>query len=304
MSAPSDHVPVLVAETVAALVTGAAVDDGVFVDATFGRGGHARALLDALGPRARLVAIDRDPAAAVAARAFEDDPRFSFVAAPFSRIAGILDDAGITGVSGVLADLGVSSPQLDDPARGFSFAHDGPLDMRMDTRTGQTAAEWLATVSERDLADTIYYYGEERFSRRIAAAIVAARAGTPIETTAALAEIVTRAVPRREKKKHPATRTFQALRIAINAELKELEALLAAVPPRLVVGGRLAIVSFHSLEDRQVKLGFRDLVRGHEALARRPEFRTVGRLVTPSDAETAINPRARSSRLRVLERTA
>lgn len=300
MTGSGGHVPVLLEETIAAL-TGGAVDTraGVFVDVTFGRGGHAQALLAALGPGARLIGLDRDPAAAPAATL--RDPRFSFVPAPFSRFAEVLDAAGIAEVDGVIADLGVSSPQLDDPDRGFSFSQDGPLDMRMDTTAGETAAEWLARVDEAELADTIYIYGEERHSRRIARAIVAARADRAITRTAELAAIVSAAVPGRERNKHPATRTFQALRIAVNAELKELAALLDAVPRRLKPGGRFAVIAFHSLEDREVKLGFRDLKRsGVDDGSRR--FAIPVRLEMAGPEERSANPRARSARLRVLER--
>ena len=287
-------------ETIAAL-TGGAVDTrtGVFVDATFGRGGHAKALLASLGPDARLIALDRDPAAACAAAL--PDPRFSFVAAPFSHFDQVLNTANVGEVDGVLADLGVSSPQLDDPVRGFSFSADGPLDMRMDTTAGETAAAWIARVDEAELADTIYLYGEERHSRRIARSIVAARAESPITRTAQLAAIVAAAVPGRERNKHPATRTFQALRIAVNAELKELAALLNAVPKRLKPGGRFAVIAFHSLEDRQVKLGFRDLKRAGLDDGRR-RFAVPVRLQMAGPEERSANPRARSARLRVLER--
>ncbi len=296
------HVPVLCAESVAALCPHAEPLGGVYIDCTFGRGGHARALLARLAPEARLIAFDRDPAAEEAAAPLLADPRFTFLPRPFSALSESLTALGVAEINGLLADLGVSSPQLDDPTRGFSFSHDGPLDMRMDPRHGVSAADWLAEVSEADLADTLYYYGEERLSRRIARSLVAARAQTPITRTAQLAELVAAAMPRREGPRHPATRTFQAIRIAVNAELKEVDALLQAAPGWLARGARMAVISFHSLEDRQVKLHFRDLVSGQLSPDR--QFVNVGKPVSAGAEELAANPRARSARLRVLERTA
>jgi 16S rRNA (cytosine1402-N4)-methyltransferase len=296
------HIPVLCAESVAALCPHAEPLGGVYIDCTFGRGGHARALLARLAPEARLIAFDRDPAAEEAAAPLLADPRFTFLPRPFSALSESLRALGVAEINGLLADLGVSSPQLDDPTRGFSFSHDGPLDMRMDPRHGVSAADWLAEVSEADLADTLYYYGEERLSRRIARSLVAARAQTPITRTAQLAELVAAAMPRREGPRHPATRTFQAIRIAVNAELKEVNALLQAAPGWLACGARMAVISFHSLEDRQVKLHFRDLVSGQLSPDR--QFVNVGKPVSAGAEELAANPRARSARLRVLERTA
>lgn len=308
------HVPVLCRESVAAICplqsTGAEASAGaagaIYVDCTFGRGGHSRALLAAMGPASRLIAFDRDPDAARAAEALADDPRFTFHSKPFSELVPTLDALGIDAVNGILADLGVSSPQLDDPERGFAFSKDGPLDMRMDPRTGVSAAAWLASVSESDLADTLYYYGEERAARRIARALVRAREAAPITRTAQLAGLVAGAMPRRPGHKHPATRTFQAIRIAVNAELKEVDRLLREAPFRLRPGGRLAVITFHSLEDRQVKLAFRDLVSasGTGSAADAPVFALVGKPVEPGPGEVSVNPRARSARLRVLERRA
>jgi 16S rRNA (cytosine1402-N4)-methyltransferase len=308
------HVPVLLEEAVAAL---AIKVNGTYVDATFGRGGHSRRILERLGPLGRLVAIDRDPAAQAAAAAFRDE-RFRFRDAWFSELPEILDAEGIGSVDGVLLDLGISSPQIDDPARGFSLRADGPLDMRMDPTRGQTAAEWLAGVNERELRGVIADYGEERFAQQIARAIIAARAHEPIQRTGQLAAIVAKAVGtrgRRDRSQDPATRTFQALRIHVNQELTELSLALERVLPRLALGGRLAIISFHSLEDRSVKQFFRrhalayggDVRLARLAIATRtlpvPPLKLIGRAIRPGDAEIAANPRARSAHLRVAERT-
>jgi len=312
------HRPVLLEEVLAALAVQPA---GAYLDATFGRGGHAAAIIERLGEDGRLVAVDRDPQAVAAARArFAEDPRVRVEQGDFAMIGQLAArHAPAGGFDGMLLDLGVSSPQLDDPARGFSFRHDGPLDMRMDPGAGQSAAEWLAEVEEQVLARVIWQLGEERFSRRIARSIVHARAQGPIDTTARLAAIVAGAVPRREKDKHPATRTFQAIRMRVNGELEALDEALAAAASLLRPGGRLAVISFHSLEDRRVKRFLRQAggqaeravrdARGQAlpvagATAVRPTFRTVGKPVVPDTAECNANPRARSARMRVAERTA
>lgn len=311
-----DHRPVLLDEAVAALAVRA---DGTYVDATCGRGGHAAAILERLGPGGRLVAVDRDPEAVAAARArFGADARVHVVQGDFAMLGEIAAAHARPGaVHGILLDLGVSSPQLDDPARGFGFRHDGPLDMRMDPARGPSAAEWLARVDGETLADVLRRLGEERYARRIARAIVAARAQAPIDTTARLAAIVAAAVPRRERERHPATRSFQAIRMHINGELEALDDALAAVPAVLAPGGRLAVISFHSLEDRRVKRFLRAAggraaapvrdARGQvlpAAPAAPPAtLRSLGRPLTPSAAEIGANPRARSARLRVAERT-
>ncbi|OOC49455.1 MULTISPECIES: 16S rRNA (cytosine(1402)-N(4))-methyltransferase RsmH [Thioalkalivibrio] len=302
------HIPVLRDAVLEGLAVRA---DGFYVDGTFGRGGHSRAILDRLGPDGRLLAMDRDPEAATAAASFADDPRFAFEAAPFSTMAATLERRSPDrGPDGVFLDLGVSSPQLDTPERGFSFQHDGPLDMRMDPNSGESAAEWLARADETEIANVIYQYGEERHSRRIARAIVAARTEAPLSRTGELAEIVRRAVPKREPGKHPATRTFQALRIFVNAELSELEQWLATIPDVLPPGARLVVISFHSLEDRLVKQALRKpvssvrLPRGLPVMPEEPErkLRPVGKPIHADREEQRINPRSRSAVLRVGER--
>ena len=297
------HVPVLVEEAIAALN----VREGkTYVDGTFGRGGHSAAILARIGVRGRLLAFDQDPAAH-ADRALED-PRLELIHARFSTMKEALDARGIRHVAGVLLDIGVSSPQLDDPARGFSFMRDGPLDMRMDTTRGETAAEWLDRAEEKQIREVIFTYGEERFAKQIAAAIVAAR---PIVTTRQLAEVVGRAVRTREPGQHPATRTFQALRIHLNQELEELEVTLPQAAALLEPGGRLAVVSFHSLEDRIVKTFIRDRSTGDKLPKGLPiraseippaEMHAVGKAIRASDAEVARNPRARSAVLRAAEK--
>ncbi|MEP6996991.1 MAG: 16S rRNA (cytosine(1402)-N(4))-methyltransferase RsmH [Betaproteobacteria bacterium] len=309
-----DHVPALLDEAVVALRI---KPDGAYVDATFGRGGHARRILSALGARGRLVALDRDPAAEAAANAWTD-PRFVFRRAWFSELAPALDACGIARADGVLLDLGISSPQIDDPERGFSLRTDGPLDMRMDPARGISAAEWIARASERELRGVIADYGEERFAQQIARAIVAARAERPIVRTRQLAALVAKALGARARgdwSQDPATRTFQAIRIFVNQELEELSLALERIPARLAVGGRLAVISFHSLEDRLVKQAFRrgsQPYGGDARLARlaiasaalpTPPLKTVGRAIRASEAELAANPRARSATLRVAERT-
>ncbi len=314
MPAHGEHVPVLLEEAVAALAVRA---DGTYVDATFGRGGHARRLLAALGPAGRLVALDRDPAAGLAAAAIAD-PRFAFRRAWFSEMPQVLAGLGIERVDGVLLDLGVSSPQIDDPARGFSLRADGPLDMRMDPTRGESAAEFIARADVRELTEVIRDYGEERFAQSIARAIVAGRAVAPVVSTRRLATLVAEAVrtrPRGDRSQDPATRTFQALRIHVNRELSELALTLPRAVRLLARGGRLAVISFHSLEDRIVKRflaaasqpwgGDPRLARlaiADDALPGAPLAR-IGRALRPSAREVAANPRARSATLRVAERT-
>lgn len=304
------HVPVLLDAAVQALNLRA---DGTYVDATFGRGGHSRRILEALGPDGRLIALDTDPDAIAAGRSAFDDLRLELVQCNFSDLAEVVRTRAPGGrVDGILMDLGVSSPQLDDPGRGFSFRDDGPLDMRMDPGSGRSAAQWLADVDERELADVLRTLGEERFARRIARAVVEHREREPIETTAQLARIVERAVPgssSRASRIHPATRSFQAIRIAVNAELESLETALDAAVDVLADGGRLVVISFHSLEDRRVKQAIRAASQAPAASRRepvapafRPRLKSVGKLVRPSETEASANPRARSARMRVAER--
>jgi 16S rRNA (cytosine1402-N4)-methyltransferase len=303
MHQPVLHQPVLVAEAVAALAIKAG---GTYVDGTFGRGGHSRAILTQLGSQGRLIALDRDPEAAAAAREITD-PRFSFVQTSFSDLSALPPR-----VDGMLFDLGVSSPQLDDPRRGFSFRADGPLDMRMDPASGPSAAEWLATAEQQQLTEVIRDYGEERFAKQIAAAIVAARRREPIVRTRQLADLVAGAVRTREPGQDPATRTFQAVRIHVNRELEEVSLMLPRAVERLAGGARLAVISFHSLEDRIVKRFMQDLARPEmprrlplrAAEMPQPVLNIVGRAQRASSSETTRNPRARSATLRVAERTA
>jgi 16S rRNA (cytosine1402-N4)-methyltransferase len=298
------HTPVLLQEVVDHLVTDPA---GSYVDATLGRGGHASAILARLAPDARLLGIDRDPQAVECGRRlFADDARVTVVHARFDQLRELLERCWRgTRVSGVLLDLGVSSPQLDDPARGFSFLRDGPLDMRMDPGAGQSAAEWLARVREAELEQVLREYGEERFARRMAGAIVRERKMAPITTTGRLAEIVTRANPAWERDKHPATRCFQAIRIFINGELDALANVLRQARDALLPGGRLAVISFHSLEDRIVKRFIRDHARAASAPGMpAATLRACGRAIRAGDAELDANPRARSAVLRVAERLA
>jgi 16S rRNA (cytosine1402-N4)-methyltransferase len=299
------HEPVLLAEALQGL---AIRPDGLYVDGTFGRGGHSRAILARLGPQGRLIAIDRDPQAQDAAHAM-DDARFSFFRTPFSALDAALGPAR---AHGMLFDFGVSSPQLDDPARGFSFRHDGPLDMRMDPQSGESAADWLARAEQKQIEEVVRAYGEERFAKQIAAAIVAARGREPLRRTRQLADLVAKAVRTREPGQDPATRTFQALRIHVNRELEEVSLMLPQALAHLEPGGRLAIISFHSLEDRIVKrfmqaLARPELPRGLPLRASempQPALKLVGRAVRASAQETRRNPRARSAILRVAERTA
>ena len=305
------HAPVLAEAAVAQLLTD---PQGIYVDATFGRGGHSRAILQRLAPEGRLLALDRDPAAGEAARTWTD-PRFEFVQCEFSRLSAVLAERSITHIHGLLVDLGVSSPQLDDAQRGFSLRADGPLDMRMNPQTGPSAAQWLAQVSVDELKRVLRDYGDERFAAPIAKAIVARREnGHAIVRTSELAAVVASAVPVRSRKdplQHPATRTFQAIRIFINQELEEVALILQASLAALAPGGRLAVITFHSLEDRIVKRFMDAQAHPDRALGRvplraaqlpRPKLRVLAR-ITPSASEVQQNPRARSAHLRVAERT-
>lgn len=306
------HRTVLLDEAVDALVTRA---DGVYVDGTFGRGGHSRAVLAKLGAAGRLIAFDKDPQAVATARAI-GDARFEIVHDSFTALDSALAERGIARLSGVLLDLGVSSPQLDDPHRGFSFRADGPLDMRMDPTRGESAADWLARATQQELTEIIRDYGEERFAFQIAKAIVARRAESdrlgPLASTGELAQIVANAVKTREKGKDPATRTFQAIRIHVNQELAELQVVLDAALSLLEQGGRLVLISFHSLEDRIVKR-FLQAHASAPAVDRRlpiravdlpsPPLRIVGRVFAGAP-EIGTNPRARSAVMRVAERVA
>lgn len=303
--------PVLLAATLAGLKLKA---DGCYVDATFGRGGHSEAILQQLGPAGRLLAIDRDPqAVAEAPQSLKADPRLELINGQFSELERYATERDLLGkVDGLLLDLGVSSPQLDEAARGFSFRAEGPLDMRMDPASGRSAADWLRSVDERTLRKVLKQYSEEQFAGRIARAIVAAREKAPLVSTTALAEVVAAAVPRRAQhhRRHPATKTFQAIRIFINDELEELQRALAAAVPLLRTGGRLCVISFHSLEDRIVKRFMRNASREPEQYRGLPDIPTdmlppmkvVGRANAPSAEEIAANARARSARLRIAER--
>lgn len=311
MSAQVEHATVLLDEAVAALV---ADPDGFYIDGTFGRGGHSSLILSRLSPDGRLMAVDKDPAACAAAAAkLAGEPRFEMVRGSFADLAAMVAERGRSGkVQGVLLDLGVSSPQLDEAERGFSFLRDGPLDMRMDPDSGISAAEWLAKADESEIANVLWEYGEERFSRRMAKAIVAARVEQPITRTARLAAIISEANPAWEKGKHPATRAFQGIRIFINRELEDLERALSSVLDVLAVGGRLVVISFHSLEDRMVKRFIREQEKGkplpkglpvmEKDIVRR--MRSVGKAVKPGDVEVGANPRARSAVMRVAEKVA
>jgi len=302
------HVSVLLDEAVAALDIR---PEGVYVDATFGRGGHSRAILARLGPAGRLIALDRDPAAVAVGETW-GDARFSLLHTAFSGLDEAVRRQGVERVVGVLFDLGVSSPQLDEESRGFSFRFDAPLDMRMDTSRGMTAAQWLNEAQEEEIARVVRDYGEERFARQVARAVVKARAEKPLATTRQLATLVAGAVRTRERGQDPATRTFQAVRIFINRELEEIEAALPQALALLKPGGRLVVISFHSLEDRMVKQFMRSEAKGEQAPpeipltadALRPgRLRLVGKAIRPGEAECRANPRARSATLRVAERT-
>ncbi|MBK0001134.1 16S rRNA (cytosine(1402)-N(4))-methyltransferase RsmH [Erwinia sp. S43] len=289
--------------------------DGIYIDGTFGRGGHSRLILSRLGDHGRLYAIDRDPQA-IAAAAEITDPRFSIIHGPFSALAEYMAERGLSGkIDGILLDLGVSSPQLDDAERGFSFMRDGPLDMRMDPTRGQSAAEWLLQADESDIAFVLKTFGEERFAKRIARAIVERNRVEPMTRTKELADVIYAATPVKDKFKHPATRSFQAIRIWVNSELEEIEQALKGALSALAPGGRLSIISFHSLEDRIVKRFMREQSRGPQVPHGLPmteaqlsslggrQLKALGKMM-PGEAETAENPRARSSVLRIAERTA
>ena len=301
MEAIFTHIPVLLHEVLELMQVRLS---GTYIDATFGRGGHSRALLERLGPGGRLFVFDRDPAAIACARELADeDVRVTVVHAPFSSLA----DCGALEVDGILFDLGISSPQVDDATRGFSFRHDGPLDMRMDPQRGQSVAAWIALASEHEIADVLWQFGDERRSRLIAKRVVEARRRAPLVTTLELVKVVHSCFPHHGGRIDNATRTFQALRIFINDELNEIERALARALQLVRIGGRILVIAFHSLEDRYVKRHFREL----DASAREstnqtgPRFRLIGRKsVQASDAEIAANARARSARLRVVERVA
>ena len=304
-----EHFSVLLRPSVEALRIDPA---GVYIDATFGRGGHSRLILERLGAQGRLIAIDRDPqAVAHGERLFGQDARFRIVQENFAMLAEVAEQQGVTGrVNGILLDLGVSSPQLDQAQRGFSFTQDGPLDMRMDPNHGISAAEWLEQAEAGEIARVLKEYGEERHAKRIARTIVDARSEKRIDTTGQLAGLVSRANPSWEKGKHPATRSFQAIRIFINGELDALRQSLELVVDVMAPGGRLAVISFHSLEDRIVKRFMRDQAKGDRFPPgvpvtddqRQPRLRLVGKALSPDEAEISANPRARSAVLRVAER--
>lgn len=304
----AEHISVMLNESVDMLVTDA---DGFYVDGTFGRGGHTRLVLDRL-EKGRLLGFDKDPVAIGFGRTLEqEDSRFQIVQDSFAAMSEHIPSVfGVDKVDGIMMDLGVSSPQLDDAERGFSFMNDGPLDMRMNPDQGVSAAEWIATVDEKELADVMYQFGEERFSRRIAKAICDYRSHTPIVSTLQLAKIVAEANPAWEKGKNPATRAFQGIRIHINNELGDLEVGLEAATQALKVGGRLVVISFHSLEDRMVKRFMKLKSKGPELPRHLPiqnahldiKFKTVGKAIKPSKTEVSDNVRSRSAVLRVLEK--
>jgi 16S rRNA (cytosine1402-N4)-methyltransferase len=308
----NEHVPVLLGPVLDGLDI---KEDGCYVDGTFGRGGHSGEMLKRLGSDGRLIGIDRDPdAIASAPKALTDDPRFELIRGESAQLKKFIEERNLCGeVDGLLFDLGVSSPQLDEAHRGFSFLRDGPLDMRMDPDSGTSASDWLASVDEQGLKRVLRVYGEETHTNRIARAILAARDASPIRTTKDLADIVVSAVPAktRAQKKHPATKTFQAIRIAINGELEQLEALLQQSVEVLKQGGRLCVISFHSLEDRMVKRFMRNAAsepeqyRGMPSMPDelRPKLKTVGKVVVATPEEIETNRRARSARLRIAERT-
>ena len=311
----AEHSTVLLHETVEGL---ALKENGIYIDGTFGRGGHSRLILSKLADNGKLIAIDRDPKAVAEAKKIQD-PRFHIEHNTFSEILSICEKLGLVGkIDGILLDLGVSSPQLDDAARGFSFMKDGPLDMRMDNSQGLSAAEWLQRVSEQDLAWVLKTFGEERFAKKIAKAIVdynksaVQNGGECLTRTLQLAELIAQTVPFKDKHKHPATRSFQAIRIFINAELDELEKVLASALAVLAPGGRLSIISFHSLEDRMVKHFMRKQSQGEaipkglplreDQIQRNQRLKVIGKAIMPSEDEIAQNPRARSAVLRIAER--
>ncbi len=311
MTTPAfSHVSVLLNESVDALAIKA---DGIYIDATFGRGGHSGVILQQLGSNGRLIAFDRDPQAIEAAKKYADDARFTIVHEPFGEMAAVIASMGLTGkIDGVLMDLGVSSPQLDDAERGFSFLRDGPLDMRMDTTRGVSAADWLNEADEQDIAQVIKEFGEEKFGKRIAHAIVQRRQTQPLSRTSELAKLIDEAVPVKDKFKHPATRAFQGIRIYVNAELDQLRTGLKAAVEVLAQSGRLAVISFHSLEDRLVKRFIKEQSQGkvvpHGLPITQAEIdadkvlRSLGKAIKPSAEEITHNVRARSSVLRVAEK--
>mgnify|MGYP001393511774 CR=1 FL=1 len=306
---PQTHFPVLLKESVSALVTDT---DGIYVDGTFGRGGHSRAILAELTGNGRLLAFDKDPQAVEVGRELErQDARFNMMHNSFAALAAVMEQRGVAGrVAGILLDLGVSSPQLDQAERGFSFLHDGPLDMRMDTTRGASAADWVNTAREEEIARVLFEYGEEKFSRRMARAIVARRQQTPFTRTRDLADVIAAANPRWERDKHPATRAFQAIRIAVNRELEDLEQVLPAALQVLRPGGRLVVISFHSLEDRLVKRFFKQGARGEQFPKGLPvtsdqlqrSLVLVGKSQRAGEAEVQQNVRSRSAIMRVAEK--
>ncbi len=310
------HKAVLLKEAIDGL---AIKSKGIYVDATFGRGGHSKAILEQMGPTSRLIAMDLDPEAIAVTKSapFDSDARFEITHSSFRELAKVISNRGWLGlVDGVLLDLGVSSPQLDDPARGFSFMKEGPLDMRMNTAHGIDAATWINQAEAEDIANVLYEYGEERLSRRIAANIVRARETTRIETTTQLANIIASCVPKlkpknkQEKFRHPATRSFQAIRIFINQELEALTTCLSEILSVLSVGGRLCVISFHSLEDRIVKQFMQKEAKGDDyppglpirADQLKPRLKLIGKSIEPSESEVLENPRSRSARLRIAEK--
>lgn len=310
MSQNFAHLSVLLQETVDGLNIR---PDGIYIDGTFGRGGHSRQILSRLGEQGRLIAIDRDPAAIEAAKQFADDPRFTIVHGGFGQLANYVEQLGLMGkIDGVLLDLGVSSPQLDDAERGFSFLRDGPLDMRMDNSQGETAAQWLARAEVEDMAWVFKTYGEEKNARHIARCIAADRDEKPFLRTKDLAGLIERITKHKERNKHPATRVFQAIRIYINSELDQIDQALEGALQVLAPKGRLSIISFHSLEDRMVKRFIRRHSKGEEVpyglpvteaeLNRSRQLLPIGKAMKPSDEEIAVNARARSSVLRIAER--
>lgn len=302
------HVPVLLKEVLQALVI---EENGVYVDATFGRGGHSQAILERLGEDGRLLALDRDPAAVAYAQAHIKDKRFTIEHLAFSQLGEAIRRHGLSEkIDGLLFDLGVSSPQLDEAGRGFSFRTSGELDMRMDTTTGMTAKEWINKAGQEEIANVLYQYGDERYSRRIARSIVHARSDKSIEDTLELAEIISKAIPKKEKDKDPATRSFQAIRIFINDELGQLEMALEKAKQALKPGGRLLVITFHSLEDRIVKRFMQEQTSGDHyppdlpitADMIKPGFKKLGKPIRPSEEEIQRNPRARSATLRMMEK--
>ncbi|OBT05236.1 16S rRNA (cytosine(1402)-N(4))-methyltransferase [Shewanella sp. UCD-FRSSP16_17] len=310
MSQEFAHLSVLLKETVDGLNIH---EDGIYIDGTFGRGGHSRHVLSQLGDNGRLIAIDRDPQAIEAAKQFADDPRFQIVHGGFGQLAYYVTELGLKGkIDGVLLDLGVSSPQLDDAERGFSFLRDGPLDMRMDNSQGQTAAEWIAKAEIEDMAWVFKTYGEEKNARHIARCIAADREETPFLRTKDLADLIARITKNKERNKHPATRVFQAIRIYINSELEQIEQALEGAVSVLAPEGRLSVISFHSLEDRMVKRFIRKNSQGESVphglpiteaeINKSRKLKAIGKAMKPSDVEIEQNPRARSSVLRVAQR--